>query len=108
MAKNSHLKASKALSVATDQVLCDPFDMTHWNGVSVQLNGITGTAGSMQLQMSNDGSKWVNLGSALTLGSGAVGNIINQSAVYTGFIRALVTLSAGAGTYDYFILGKER
>ncbi len=107
MSKVVHKKGTIALSVASNQVV-DTLDITNCNGVSVQLNGITGTAGSMQLQMSNDNSNWFNLGSALTLQSGALPNVINQSAVYTGHVRVLVTLSGGAGNYDYFMLAKER
>jgi hypothetical protein len=106
MSKVVHKKGTKTLTVSTDQVL-DTFDITNCNGFSLQVNGITLTAGSIQLQYSNDNTTWANLGTSVALGAGAVANVINQAGIYTGHIRVLITISAGPGDYNYFLLGKE-
>ena len=108
MSKVVHEKDSQVLTVSTDQVLTKKIDITNCNGVSFQLNGITGTAGSAKLQQSLDGSNWEDIASATSTLAANEANIINVSGLYTAFVRAVVTLSAGAGTYSYFFLGKER
>ena len=107
MSKVVHKKSTKALTVSSDQVL-DVLDVTNCNGVSVQLNGIAATSGSMKLQYSNDSTNWEDIPSATSTLAANEANIINTPNIYTGFVRALVTLAAGAGTYSYFMLGKER
>lgn len=107
MSKAIHKKSAVALTVSVNQVI-DNLDITNCNGVSFQINGIAGTAGSAKLQHSLDNQNWVDIPSATTTLSPNAGNIINVAALYTGHVRALVTLSAGAGTYDYYFLGKER
>lgn len=107
MSKVTHKKGQVTLTVSADQ-LVDYIDVTNCNGVSVQLNGIVGTAGSMKLQQSNDNANWEDIPSATSTLAASEANIINVSGLYTAHARALVTLSAGAGTYSYFILGKER
>lgn len=106
MSKVVHKQGEKSLTVFADQVL-DYIDVTNCNGVSIQLNGIAGTAGSMKLQQSNDNNNWEDIPSATSTLAANEANIINVSNVYTGHVRALVTLSAGAGAYKYFILAKE-
>ena len=107
MSKVIHKKDSKALTVSNDQEVIR-LDVTNCNGASVQLNGIAGTAGSMKLQQSNDNTNWEDIASATSTLAANEANIINVAGLYTGHIRALVTLSAGAGTYSVFALGKER
>lgn len=107
MAKTTHKKGTVALTVSSNQ-LVDYIDITSCNGASVQLNGIAGTAGSMKLQHSNDGTNWLDIPSATLTLVASSANIINQSALYTAHVRLLVTLSGGAGSYNYYILGKER
>ena len=107
MSKVIHKKDSKALTVSSDQEVIR-LDVTNCNGASVQLNGIAGTSGSMKLQQSNDNTNWEDIPSATSTLAANEANIINVSGLYTGHIRALVTLSAGAGTYTAFALGKER
>ena len=51
MSKVVHKNGSIALAVSSDQVV-DKVDITNYNGVSFQLNGIAGTAGSAKLQHS--------------------------------------------------------
>lgn len=99
-------KETVALTVSANQVL-GTLDITNCNGVSVQLNGIVGTAGSMKLQQSNDGTNWEDIPSATSTLAASEANIINASALYTGFVRALCTLSAGAGSYDVIFMAKE-
>ena len=107
MSKVVHKKGTVALTVSADQAI-DNLDITNCNGFSIQLNGITGTAGTMKLQQSNDNTNWEDVPSATSTLAANEANIINTPALYTGHIRALVTLSGGAGTYTYFMLGKER
>jgi hypothetical protein len=75
------------------------FTSTAAYGVSVQVNlsKISGTgAGTVQLQVSNDGVTWTNSGSAFT-----ITNVATQAAYFTlaapvpGYVRALCT---GSGT----------
>lgn len=107
MSKVVHKKGTKALTVSSNQVI-DSIDITNCNGVSVQLNGLSATAGSMKLQQSNDNTNWEDIASATSTLAANEANIINVAGVYTGHVRAVVTLSDGAGTYSYFMLGKER
>lgn len=107
MSKVVHKKGTVALTVSADQVI-DKLDITNCNGFSIQLNGITGTAGTMKLQQSNDNTNWEDVPSATSTLAANEANIINTPALYTGHIRALVTLSGGAGNYNFFMLGKER
>lgn len=108
MSKVTHKRVeSIALTVSSNQVL-GVLDVTNCNGASVQLNGIVGTAGSMKLQQSNDGTNWEDIASATSTLAASEANIINVANLYTGHIRALVTLSAAAGNYNAFFLGKER
>jgi len=107
MSKCTHKKETVTLSVASNQVV-GTLDVTNCNGASVQLNGLAGSAGSMKLQQSNDNTNWADIASATATISGVGPYIINVSALYTGHIRALVTLSGGAGSYTAYFLGKER
>ena len=108
MAKVTHERIyAKPLAVAADQV-AGKIDLTNCNGVSVQINGITGTAGSMKLQRSNDNTNWEDIPSATVTLAANAPKIINVPDVYFAHVRILVTLSAGAGNYDIFALGKER
>lgn len=107
MAKAVHKNGSVALTVSSNQVV-DALDITNCNGASFQLNGIVGSAGSAKLQHSLDNQNWVDIPSATVTLTASAANIINATGLYTGHIRALVTLSAGAGTYNYYFLGKER
>ena len=107
MSKVVHKKETVALTVSSNQVV-GVLDITNCNGVSVQINGIAGTAGTIKLQRSNDNTNWEDIsGATATLGA-SVPKIIDIGPVYIGHVRALVTLSGGAGTYDVYFLGKER
>lgn len=107
MSKVVHKKETVALTVSANQEVIK-LDITHCNGFSVQLNGIVGTAGSIKLQYSNDNANWMDIPSATATLTASAANIINAANLYTGFVRALVTLSAGAGTYEVYALTKER
>jgi hypothetical protein len=108
MSKAVHEKGTQTLTVSSDQVLTQKIDITSCNGVSFQLNGISGTAGSAKLQHSLDGSNWEDITSATSTLAASEANIINVSGLYSAHVRALVTLSGGAGSYSYFFLAKER
>lgn len=107
MSKAVHKKESVALTVSSNQVL-GTLDITNCNGVAVQLNGAVGLAGTMKLQHSLDNANWADIAGATATLSGVGPYVINQAALYSGHIRALATLSGGAGTYDVYFLGKER
>ena len=106
MSKVVHVKNTLNLIVATDQEVAR-IDVTNCNGVSAQLNGIAGTAGSMKLQQSNDNTNWVDIPSATATLAPTAANIISVPNIYTGHVRLLATLSGGAGEYNAFLLGKE-
>lgn len=107
MSKAYHKKVTVTLTNTANQVV-GALDITNCNGASVQMNTAAGASGSMKLQESNDNTNWADIASATATISGAAANIINVSARYTGHVRLLVTLSAGAGSYDVYFLGKER
>lgn len=106
MSKTSHKLITKTLAVAVDQVV-GTFDATSCNGVSVQINGIAATAGSMKLQRSNDNTNWEDIPSATATLAASVAKIIEVSQFYSAHVRIMVTLSGGAGDYTFFVLGKE-
>lgn len=106
MSRVVHKTGEIALAVATDQIVA-VLDITNCNGVSVQLNGIASTAGSMKIQQSNDNQNWEDIPSATSTLAASEANIINVANLYTGHVRVLVTLSGGAGTYKFFMLCKE-
>lgn len=107
MSKVVHKKTSVALTVSSNQVAA-VLDITNCNGVSAQLNGIANTAGSMKLQRSNDNANWEDIPNATATLGASVPKIIDVGPIYSGHVRLLVTLSGGAGTYDVYLLGKER
>ena len=85
MSKVVHKKGTVALTVSADQVI-DKLDITNCNGFSIQLNGITGTAGTMKLQQSNDNTNWEDVPSATSTLAANEANIINAPALYTGVV----------------------
>lgn len=106
MSKSQGKVSKKTLAVATDQELII-IDMTQYNGIAVQLNGLAATSGSMKLQHSNDQKLWEDIPSATSTLTASEANIINASNIYAGFVKVLVTLAAGPGEYAYSFLAKE-
>ncbi|KHD88838.1 MAG: hypothetical protein OM95_06900 [Bdellovibrio sp. ArHS] len=106
MAKVIHKSFKKTLTVSSDQVI-GQIDVTNCNGISVQINGITGTAGSMKLQRSNDNTNWEDIPSATVTLAANSAKTINVPDLYSGHVQILVTLSAGAGEYNFYCLAKE-
>ena len=107
MSKVTHKKDTVTLTVSSNQVLAT-LDATNCNGVSIQVNPPVGASGTMKLQWSNDNTNWIDIASATATISSATPAIIVKENFYAGHCRALVTLSAGAGAYTYYALGKER
>lgn len=96
----------ETLAVATTNL--DAMDVSMYNGVSVQINGIVGTAGSLKLQQSNDGVNWEDIASATVTLAASVPKILTVAGIYTNLVRPVVTLSGGAGQYKILMLAKER
>lgn len=106
---------AQALTVST-QTVGQPFDITNYSGIAVTIKTPALAAGSMFLQ-------WCNLASTVdadwqavnttaypnaTVTLGASGSYtVNVHGLHVGFIRIRVTLSAGPGNYDFYILAKD-
>lgn len=107
MSKVSHkIFRNVPLTATTDQII-GTLDVTNCNGFSVQINGITGTAGTMKVQRSNDNETWEDITGATATLAANVAKGITVTDLYFGHVRVLVTLSGGAGNYNFFFLGKE-
>lgn len=102
-----------ALTVATTAI--ESFDVTNQVGVSVTVKSPAGAAGTFKLQMSNINSTldadWTDVpttiaatGTLVASGSATVSTI---SGIRAAFVRAVVTVSAGAGNYNIYYLAKE-
>lgn len=102
-----------ALTVATTNI--EAFDVTNQVGVSVTVQSPAGAAGSVKLQMSNINSSNTNdwtdvpttiIATGTLVASGSV-TISSIAGVRAAFVRAVVTVSAGAGNYNIYYLAKE-
>lgn len=102
-----------ALTVATTAI--EAFDVTNQVGVSVTVQAPAGAAGSVKLQMSNINSAtaadWTDVPTTIVavgtlVASGSV-TISTISGLRAAFVRAVVTVSAGAGNYNVYYLAKE-
>ena len=56
------------------------------------------SAGAVQLQVSNDGTNWLNAGSAITTSSASTSTQVNVSSAYARYARALITTAITGGT----------
>jgi hypothetical protein len=56
------------------------------------------SAGSVQLQISNDGIAWLNAGSAVSTTSGSTSTQVNVSSAYARYARAVVATTITGGT----------
>ena len=56
------------------------------------------SAGSVQLQISNDGTNWLNAGSAVTTSAGSTSTQVNVSSAYARYARAIVASAITGGT----------
>lgn len=81
-------------------------DCSAYNSCAVQVNGVGAGAGTLTVEMSNDGNNWFTLGTA-TIASGLI--MYNSGATLIGsqLLRARVNVSAGTGSYDILTTLKE-
>lgn len=105
MALSIQQKKTTALTVSNDQP-GEKFDITNYSGVCVSVTCPVGAAGTMQLQMSNDGSNWVDItGATATIAAQHV--LVNVGSIHAATIRPLMDISAGAGDYVFNYLAKD-
>ena len=105
---------SQALTVTTNNI--EALDVTNHVGVSVTVRSPAGGAGSVKLQMSNIGNSatatdWTDVPTTICatgtlVASGSV-TISTIAGIRAAFVRAVVTVSAGAGNYDIYYVAKE-
>jgi hypothetical protein len=104
MARSEYKTKSYALTVSTQNL--EAFDITNYSGVSLSLIGPGTGAGSVKLQQSNDQTNWRDISGATdTVASGF--GLVNFHGLHSGFVRGVVTLSAGAGTYEVKYIAKD-
>jgi len=105
-----------ALTVTTQTVKDSALDITNYSGVSVSITTPAAAAGSMFLQWCNFNSAvdadWTAIPTAqypnATVTLAASGSqMVNVAGLHCGFVRVRVTLSAGAGNYNFFMLAKD-
>ena len=56
------------------------------------------SAGSVQLQISNDGTNWLNAGSAVTTSAASTSTQVTVSSAYARYARAIVASTITGGT----------
>lgn len=87
------------------------FDITNFSGVSITLVSPAAATGTLKLQYCNFNSTtdadWTDIPTAslAVVASGSV--TLNTGSIHAGFIKPVVTLSAGAGNYDVYYLAKD-
>lgn len=106
--------SQKALTVSTQTI--DVFDITNYSGFSATIKCPADAAGTMFLQWcgfaSTNDADWTaiptaqfpNASVALAASASAVVNVVG---LHVGFVRLRVTLSAGAGNYDFYTTAKD-
>lgn len=102
-----------ALIVAANNI--EAFDVTNQVGVSVTVQSPVGATGTVKLQFSNINSTndadWTDVPTTIAPTGTLVANgsvtISSISGVRAAFVRAVVTLTAGAGNYNIYYLAKE-
>lgn len=105
---------SQALTVSANVI--ESFDITHFSGCAVTVKSPAGAAGSVKLQYSNINSSvaadWTDIptsiiaASATLVAAGSV-TLASFAGIHAGFVRAVVTVSAGAGNFDIYYLAKD-
>ena len=56
------------------------------------------SAGSVQLQISNDGTNWLNAGSAVTTSAASTSTQVNVSSAHARYARAVIATTITGGT----------
>lgn len=96
----------------------EAFDITNFSGVSVTVrSNNVATNGSVKLQYSNklssDSADWTDVPVSIAPASVALvangsATIASSAGIHAGFVRAVVTLAAGADTdYEIYYLAKD-
>lgn len=88
--------------------ILEPLDVTNYTGVSVSIQNLPATVGSMTLQASNDQTNWTDISSSTTALTASGLDIINFPNLHVCHVRVKVVLAAGAGNYDLIMVAKER
>ncbi len=106
--ENKRLKAAP-LIVGANQI--ESFDITNFSGCAITIISPVGAAGTFKLQYSNTNSAnladWTDIPSATLPIVANGGSTLDISNTHAGFVKAVVTLSAGAGSYDIYYLAKD-
>ncbi len=87
----------------------DPFDVTTWNSLAVEVNfehGTTGSTISAQMEQSSDLITWTNLGSAIAPSLGALGaDVFSNPARY---VRMKLSAILNGGSVTIWAKGVAR
>lgn len=94
---------NQTLAVATTNF--EAIDMSQYSAVGCQVVTPAASAGTVQLQWSNDGINWINLSSVALAASTSVG--VQTTTIYGALIRVQMIVSAGAGVYSILLTLKE-
>ena len=102
------LKATP-LTVSTNQI--ESLDITNFSGCAITVISPAGAVGTFKLQYCNTNSSnltdWTDIPSASLPIVASGGSTLDISNTHAGFVKAVVTLSAGAGNYDIYYLAKD-
>jgi hypothetical protein len=106
MAKALMNKQTLTVAATATNYMTSAIDTSAYNSCAVQVNGVGAGAGTLTVQISNDGTNWFTLGTA-TIASGTI--IYNSGATLIGaqLLRAMVNVSGGTGSYDILTSLKE-
>ncbi len=105
MSRSEGKKVTQNLTVSTQYI--DGLDLTLRSGISCQLVGPAGGAGTINLEISNDGENWFPSGeTAVNITAGKALFQVTKK-YWVARSRFVVTLSAGAGSYSATILSKD-
>jgi hypothetical protein len=100
---------TQPLTVSTNQI--ESFDITNFSGVAVTVISPAGAVGTLKVQYSNINSPnladWTDIPSATIAVVASGGVTLDISNTHAGFVKAVITLSAGAGNYDIYYLAKD-
>lgn len=106
--ENKRLKTTP-LIVGTNQI--ESLDITNFSGCAITVISPIGAVGNFKLQYSNTNSSnlldWTDIPSATLPVVAGGGSTLDISNTHAGFVKAVVTLSAGAGNYDIYYLAKD-
>jgi hypothetical protein len=107
----SEKKILKALPLTVSANAIESIDITNFSGCAITVISPAGAAGTFKLQYSNinspNAADWTDIPSASLAIVASGGSTLDISNTHAGFVRAVITLSAGAGNYDIYYLSKD-